>query len=171
MGYIYVTLRRILVSTKSRTIDNLGVDISVRYAQDKELQDTKFIEESRSIPKFIEQSVLTPYYPSELDILFGVEKRNAPWADFIAPLNFFQGIKNLFSFQLIPSLGPIEKQEEEKQKITDYKKKKKKKKLFSREEEEEEKERDVLISLFSCLLFLDKNLESTNAKRGQYQKG
>jgi hypothetical protein len=160
------------VSTKSKTIDNLGVDLSVRYAQNEELYDRSLIEESKLIPKFAEISVISPYVSSEIDELFDYANKHNSWAGFSPPPNFIFAKKNLFSFNVIPSLGPIELQEEKMEKIKQKKQKKKKsnkEKLLM--EEKEDDENDILIFFFEALEKLNNELSSVNAKRGQYHKG
>jgi len=46
------------MTVKPRTIDNMGIDTSSRYARDKATLDTKLIEESRFIPSKTEVSVV-----------------------------------------------------------------------------------------------------------------
>jgi hypothetical protein len=159
---------------QSKTIDNLGVDISIRYAQNDDLYDENIIKDSKSIPKFTQLSINIPYFPSEVDELFGYEHKASSWAEFSPPTSFLTSNIQLFSYQIIPSLGPIEKQEEEKEKIKRKKKKMKSKKSLAqieKEEEHDEEDREILINLFECLFILNKNLEDINAKRGQYHKG
>lgn len=71
-----------------RTIDNLGVDVSNRYAQDQEFLDENILKEARRIVPQTQIDVTQPAYPSEFDALFGLSKRNLPWADFVAPFRF-----------------------------------------------------------------------------------
>ena len=104
------------MTVKSRTIDNLGPDASVRYAQDKELLDARFLEEAKWLGQKLEISVTAPYVPSEFDQLFSSERLNL-WAVFGAPPNYGIQTRTLFSYQLIPSLGTYEKQEADLEKL------------------------------------------------------
>jgi hypothetical protein len=101
----------------SRTIDNLGVDVSTRYAQDQKKYDKKLIKEARGIAPQTTIDVTTPSFSSELDTLLDNEKKNQPWADFEIPLRYNEQKKRLFTHQIIPSLGTIEKKETQSQKI------------------------------------------------------
>ncbi len=167
------------MSIKSRTIDSLGIETSVRYAKDKELIDPKLIEESKFIPAQTEISVTSPYIPSEFEEFYNTQSKNAPWADFFEPPMYVSHKKMLFSYQVMPNLGTSEKQQYELEKIKtlllpSIKKRTKRKNIVegvSLEEREEEKERDALISLLECIGFLDKQLGFINMKRGQYHKG
>jgi len=170
-----------------RTIDNLGIDVSTRYAQDQKHLDDKLLKDARGISQQTLVDVTIPSYASEFDALFGLSKRNLPWADFQAPNRFNEQKKRLFTHQIIPSLGTAEKKESQAQKIiakvqsqmakgqTDKDKEglKDPKKKFSEQREEQEltKEKKILIKLLDCIIYLDKDIGSVNSRRMQYQKG
>jgi len=164
------------MSVKSRTIDNLGLEASVQYAQNQKDYDPRLIEESRLIPQKAEVSTYKPYVPSELDAFFTIGK-GASWALFMPPPDYFTSGKALFSYQLIPSLGTQEKQEADAEKLEhleEYlaKQQKRGKKRQSKEgHEEEEEDREILIAMFKCLHKLDKTLTLINSRRTQYQRG
>ncbi len=166
-----------------RTIDNLGVDVSTRYAEDQRLLDDKFIKESRGIPAQTTIDVTAPYFPSEIDVLLKAQPLQLPWALFSAPLHYSDQKKRLFTFQVIPSLGSEDKKESQAQKIlaklrslARKKEEEKEQEKEKREEqeslfEEEEREQKILISLLDTITNLDKLIIDVNARRGQYQKG
>lgn len=170
-----------------RTIDNLGVDVSTRYAQDQEFLDQKILKEARGIVPQTQIDVTQPAYPSEFDSLFGLSKRNLPWADFVAPVRFNEQKKRLFTHQLIPSLGSFDKKENQSQKILakaqaqlnkkvirkDDERNEDPKKKFNEEllEKEIDKQKKILIKLLDCIVYLDKNISFINSRRTQYQKG
>lgn len=160
------------MSTKPRTIDNLGVDISIQYAKNMEYLDTKIIEESKTIP-FQTEVFVTSYVPSEWEELFGVRKRHLPWGNFFSPPSFRSHRRNLFSFQLIPSIGTPERHIKEIEKLKDFafEEKRKIKKVNDKEEQEEKDERDRILKLIEQILFLDKQILFVNSRRTQYQKG
>ena len=62
------------MTSKSRTIDNLGLDASVRYAQDQKLFEAHFIEDSQMVARRSETPVFKPYAPSDFDLIFGATK-------------------------------------------------------------------------------------------------
>jgi hypothetical protein len=159
------------MTSKARTIDNLGVDTSVRYAQDQKSLDQKFLEDATFASSKSEIISTVPSFPMELEILFGFERKISAWADFLAPPDYTSLRSSLFSFQLIPGLGTLEKQELKIEKIENFRKRKKKKKAMTKEEDEEEKEKEVLLKLLLCIKSLEKNLELINARRNQYHKG
>lgn len=164
------------MSVKPRTIDNLGVDASVRYAKDKELFEARFIEESRVVSPKTEVPVVKPYVPSDFDQLFSSGKMVA-WAAFSAPPQSSTP-RSLFSYQLIPSLGTYETKGENEEKILQVEEAlqhhKRSKQGWSESDEErerEEKEKRMIIALFGCIERLDKSLSLINSRRNQFHRG
>ena len=162
------------MTSKPRTIDNLGFDASIRYAKDKELFEAKYIEESSIVSRRSEIPVSKPYVPSEFDRMFSAEK-TVIWASFSPPPEYLSFAKPLFSYQLIPSLGSYEKHEDEDQLLAleDALRKQKdsKKGQSDREKQEEEKEKRLIADLLKCIAKIDKSLELINSRRNQYQRG
>jgi hypothetical protein len=165
------------MTIKPRTIDNLGVETSIRYAHDKDQLDVRILDDSRWLPKKLEVSVTTPYVPSEFDQLFSADRINQ-WAFFTAPPNYGVQTRTLFSYQLIPSLGTYEKQEADMDKLAALKdvldkhhRQKRDDSQNTDEEEQEEDERQMLLALFKCIETLDRALTFINARRNQYQRG
>ena len=164
-----------------RTIDNLGIDASSRYASDQKEIDLKILKEARGIPKQAEVDVTSPSYASEFDLLFDTAKKNTPWARFSRPQNYNDQRKRLFTYQIIPSLGPQEKTENQEKKILAQLKEKANKQNDERKdkntqdrsdwEDEQEKEQKILAQLLKNLLILDKCMSDIIARRMQYQKG
>jgi hypothetical protein len=161
------------MTVKPRTIDNMGIETSSRYARDKATLDTKLIEESRFIPLKTEVSVVKPYLPTEFEeyLLSG---KTTIWASFAAPPEHLGYTKPLFSYQLIPSLGGYEKQEADSDKLEaleDTISKSFKEGKNEQEQQEEEKERKILIALLQTIGKLDRTLSLINSRRNQYQRG
>jgi hypothetical protein len=168
-----------------RTIDNLGVDVSTRYAEDQKMADAQFLKETRLISSQTEIDVTVPFFPSEFDLLFETSRRNTPWADFYAPPRYNEQKKRLFTFQIIPSMGSSDKIEaqlqriaarvpkrEEKEEAEEKDKERRRLKWEKeKEEEEEEKEKNILINLLNSVSLFDKFLVDINSRRGQYQRG
>ncbi len=165
----------------ARTIDNLGVDISTRYAQDQKELDQTHLRESKAIPAQTEIEALTPSFPSEIELLFGLDKRNMTWASFFMPFGYSDQKKRLFSHHIIPELGSEDQKEAQIGKITNFlpvdevqeDKEKNKKEAWQvqREKEEKEKEKKILLTLLNSIASLDKFLMDVNAKRNQFQRG
>ena len=170
-----------------RTIDNLGLDVSTRYAQDQVFLDDKIIKEASAIAPQTQIDVTQPSYPSEFEALFGLSKKNLAWAEFTPPVRFNEQKKRLFTHQLIPSLGSADKKENQSQKIVakvqaqlhrrltpkNQDEDQNRRNQFHNEQEDKEleKEKKILIKLFDCIVYLDKNISFINSRRTQYQKG
>ncbi len=165
-----------------RTIDNLGIETSTRYAQDQKELDPALLRESRAVAPQAEIESVTPSFPSEVEQLFGLEKRNLTWASFLAPPKYSEQKKRLFSYHIIPSLGPEEKKEAQITKVKNFlpqeregdkeeKSNKQREWEMKREKEEEEKEKKILLTLLNSMSDLDKFLSAVNARRSQYQRG
>lgn len=93
---------------KPRTIDDLGLDASIQYAlAQKESAATHIIADS-SLAQQPEVLVTSPTLPP-YELAFGIRVKIA-WA--ILPKPPIRPVTILFTFQLIPSLGPPDKQQE-----------------------------------------------------------
>lgn len=160
------------MSVKSRTIDNLGVETSSRYARDQATLDSKLIEESRFIPQKTEISVLKPYLPTEFKHYLSPGGLTL-WASFSPPPDYLSYAKALFSYQLIPSLGGYEKQEADTDKLEALEDSLNKafKDGKQGQDQEEERERQILVRLLQTIGKLDRTLTMINARRTQYQRG
>lgn len=158
------------MTVKPRTIDNLGVDASVRYAKDQELYEARYIEEARLIPQKTEISVAMPYVPSEFDQFFSLGK-TVSWALFSPPPTYYSGDKALFSYLLIPSLGDYEKLEASSDRIESLESVLDQEKDSSSDQEKDKRERKTLAALFECIEKLNKALVLINSRRNQYQRG
>lgn len=165
----------------ARTIDNLGMDISTRYAQDKLITDESIIKDSRTLPVTTQIDVTSPSYKSEFELLFQLGQRYATWADFFPPSGFYEQRGRLFSQQLIPSLGGPDKSESQSERIAAFGRVVRKKEEGEEEKEREpnweeelkneEKEKKILLKLLANLRELDQYLIDINSRRSQYQKG
>lgn len=164
-----------------RTIDNLGIEVSTRYAEDLKELDQKLLIEARGIQEQTEIEITHPFFLTELEILLEPQKQQT-WATFIPPKGYFEQKKRFFMSQLIPSLGSEEKHETQTQKIISLKTFSRKKRDDQQQEEEQgyhsdpekeyhEKEKKILVSVLQTIMHLDKEIQEINARRGQYHKG
>ncbi|MBF5059794.1 hypothetical protein NEPTK9_001312 [Candidatus Neptunochlamydia vexilliferae] len=168
-----------------RTIDNLGVETSVRWAQDQAYLDKTFTKESPFISLSTSVDVAAPFFESEFDSLFQTNQRLAPWAFLLAPKGYNLQKMRLFTFQTIPSLGTEEFLTAQAQKIQDKVEAAKKQRAErrktgkgseyawedEREEEEEVRESKTLLALLDYLQMADTLLGEINGRRNQYSKG
>jgi hypothetical protein len=175
--------------SRSKTIDDLGIGTSVRYAKDQEYLDKTFSKASVFVPEQTQIDVSVPCFSSEFDMMFEISQRNKGWAAFLTPPGFKEQKKRLFTFQILPSLGPEEAQQIHADRIrsrleTDRAKRKKEKDKKEREGrekkapfeediefQEEEKESEVIIRLIELISNLDRILVEINSRRNQYQRG
>jgi hypothetical protein len=165
----------------ARTIDNLGIDISTRYAEDQKNLDQKLVREPGSVSAQTQIDVTVPTFASELETLFEMRRRTQSWADFYAPQGYNEQKKRLFMHQIIPSLGSDDKHDMQLQRLNSYifpineedeeKKEKRPQWELDSEKEEQEKEKKILLTLLNCISSLDKYLRDINSRRGQYHRG
>ncbi len=157
------------MTTKPRTIDNMGIETSSRYAKDQAALDTQIIRDSRIVPQKTEVSVLRPYLPSEFESYLSPMQRTL-WASFTPPTGYFSSELPLFSYQIVPSLGSSEKLEADADKLEALEE-------FGQDDEDQqerqskERERKILQTLLETIRKLDRTLSLINARRNQYQRG
>lgn len=149
------------MDTKPRTVDNLGIDASNRYASDQKFIDRDFLQSLTQVGGLSEVSVTSPYTLSEFDQQFSTLGKNLPWARFSPPPNYQSHRKKLFTFQLAPSVGNVQRHEQELTKDDED----------QGEHKEEEKKRKKVLHLLKTLGIYDQYLRSINSRRGQYHKG
>ena len=168
-----------------KTIDNLGLGPSVRWAQDQEFIDNSLAKESPFVSSQTTIDVASPFFLSEFDLLFQTKKRFAPWSFFLSPLGYQSQTMRLFTHQVIPSLGSEELLSAQMQKIQDKISSSKKLRAQRRKEgkgpeydwederenEEEEQESKTLLNLLEYINTLDTWISEINARRSQYSKG
>ncbi|MFY7843326.1 MAG: DUF5399 family protein [Rhabdochlamydiaceae bacterium] len=163
-----------------RTIDNLGIDTSNRYAQDQKLFDPLLIKEGDQISAHTEISVASPFFQSEFSSLFELSKKNSSWALFKEPTNYHLD-RTLFAHTLIYPItehsvkelinkienlscslqhNPLEHEEQGHEHWLDAK-----------EAQEQTNEKHILITFLQTIVYLDKVSSDVNVKRCQYQKG
>jgi hypothetical protein len=177
------------LTPRSKTIDNLGIDPSVRYAQDQEYLDRRITKDTSYISSQAQIEVSLPCFSSEFDHIFQTSLRNKEWAAFMNPPGFSEQKKRLFTFQVLPSLGTEETIQIHAQRLKDRlakeedKRRKKKKQRDSQEYKQEdafeediqfqeaEQESVKLLRLIEIICNLDKILIEINSRRNQYQKG
>lgn len=167
------------MSTPPRTIDNLGVETSVRWAKDQTLLGTAPLKEGSTITQLTQISVPFPSYLSEFELLFGNLNKELPWALFLAPQGYETQKKKLFTIQIVPSLGTEEKFEMQMNRVQEKDEQEKKREQKeedlpweeNQEKEEEEKEKKIILNLMNSLHMLNRFLIDINSRRIQYQKG
>ena len=155
----------------ARTIDNLGVETSTRYAADRELFDETYIKDARSMASQISVNSTSPSQLSEFDQLFDLSTRRASWATFYAPPHYYASRRRIFAEQVIPVLGSPDKQDTQATRVEAVGEEEKKKQTLPTEKEKVENEKLALLKLFGTLHTSDQLLIDINSRRAQYQKG
>ncbi|MBM3192556.1 MAG: hypothetical protein FJZ63_07925 [Chlamydiae bacterium] len=89
---------------KFTTISDLGLDASIRYAQNEKVLETerKSSKVSGHISGQAQVDVFTPYPVSEFELLFGASRCNKCWALFASPPGFNQTKARFFTFEVLP---------------------------------------------------------------------
>jgi DNA-binding transcriptional regulator GbsR (MarR family) len=155
----------------AKTIDNLGVDISTRYAEDRELFDESFIRDARTVTVQTSITSTLPAHLPEFDLLFDLTQRKATWATFLAPPHYYATRRRLFAEQVIPEIGTPDKQETQLLRVEAVGDEEKKRHTLPTEVEQVEQEKQTLLKLLNKLHNIDELLIAINSRRDQYQKG
>lgn len=141
----------------ARTIDNLGLETSTRYATDQETFEESLIKEALTVSNQSSVSTTLPFFASEFEELFDLGKRRKRWASFKEPERYRGSRRRLFADQLIPGLGTPDFQETVIERIEAA--------------DEGSEEQKILLTLLQKVLEADQILIEINSRRSQYQKG
>ncbi len=98
---------------KHVTIDQLDLKDHVRWATDQEVYDAYFVNEASQVAPYPEIIASSHIYPSKLEELFEMQKKNLQWASFAPPHNFYLFSKRFFSYRLFLDIYCEEKGDEE----------------------------------------------------------
>ncbi|NGX52975.1 MAG: hypothetical protein KR126chlam5_01282 [Candidatus Anoxychlamydiales bacterium] len=143
----------------AKTVDNLGPEVNNSYMRAMELlgeEEVKKIFQTPSIAKRAEV-LRTAAQPLESDKLFGLnESASSPFA---TPENFVLAA-DIFSHQLVPTMGIITKLKEKLESI--------KQKDLS---EEEKNQKITLSKTFVTMETLNKILQDIDKRKDEYHKG
>jgi len=149
-----------------KTVSNLPLDVSIRWAKDQELltQTQPITQDADSIAKHAISDVNQPTSQSQIEILLGLYTRNPTWAAFQMPKGFITQKRRLFTSKLVGFLGSDEQQDT----------------LIARIQgatgQEEDKdawslEKDLLLQVLKLMNMLNKDLIDIVSRCKQYQKG
>lgn len=166
-----------------KTIDNLGIDSSIKYAENQsELVTT---QEITRVPIKVSSSTqlqtATPI-ASEFDTIFQTNIRNKGWANFLTPPGYNVSGRSCFLFQMLPSLGSEETLMTLKQRIFDLLEKKRTQTKSLKGTNQEKLEADLtykktesdagkISNLLATIHNLDKILTDLNTQKNRYQRG
>ena len=149
-----------------KTVSNLPLDVSIRWAKDQELltQTHPITQDADSISKHALSDVNLPTSQSQLDVLLGIYTRNPTWALFQMPRGFVGQRRRLFTSQLASFLGSDEQQDTLIGRIQGA----------SGDEEDKEAwddEKKRLLQVMKLMSTLNKDLIDIVSRCKQYQKG
>lgn len=181
--------------TNSKTIYNYGEDPHITYAQSEATKSAFRADESIRVSSSAGQDILSPYQRSQFDSLFDTDKRNISWAQIFSPEGFQGQFRRLFTESMLStSLGSIDKQELQINRLTDYVEQLKKdipdealKLITSKKYNKKEypqldhdtiqlflkasKEAPMIQKMLETMIQLQKDIEEVQKKRSQYNKG
>ncbi len=162
-----------------RTIDDLGLSHSARYATDQEELDQNLVKESPRVGKQAAVDVATPFFHSEFTALLDTNARLQSFATFPKPPDAIFGRRALFGSALVPFLGTVEQKEHKIEHIRQYKAQIKGEKKTENghnwesdlEAKQAAAESKTLGQLIELIAALDKDLDDINGARVQYHRG
>ncbi len=150
---------------ESKTVSNLPLDVSIRWAKDQKLlqESELIIRDSTHASSQVQTDAIFPAKLSEVESLLGLSKLHPSWATFQAPIGFFLQRRKIFKSQLVPFLGSDEQQDSLITRIQSLK--------GDDQDEEWEDKRNRLVALLQLLQSLNKDLIDIFTRCKQYQKG
>ncbi|MBN2479735.1 MAG: DUF5399 family protein [Parachlamydiales bacterium] len=153
----------------AKTVDNLGPEVHNRYMQDISLLSEKEVQKFLKTPSVASRTEILKIQPSypELDLLWGLSQNNT--TPFAPPANYFIATTDIFTYQLMPSFGPVEEIVEKLDSFVEEKKKRKKRE--NKEDQEEQKESEKLLKFAKMVSILNKIISEIKKRKDEYHKG
>ena len=146
-----------------KTVSNLPLDVSIRWAKDQELlaQTQPITQDADSISKHAISDVNLPMSQSQLEALLGLDTLHPTWALFQMPKG---QRRRLFTSQLVSFLGSDEQQDTLINRIQG---------ATGQEEDKEvwDREKGMLLEVMKLMSVLNKDLIDIVSRCKQYQKG
>jgi hypothetical protein len=151
---------------ESKTVSNLPLDVSIRWAKDQELltQTQPLTQDADSIAKHAVSDVNLPTSQSQVEILLGLYTRNPTWAAFQKPKGFITQRRRLFTSQLVGFLGSDEQQDTLIARIQGASGE-------EQDKDEWDQEKNLLLQVLKLMSMLNKDLIDLVSRCKQYQKG
>ena len=149
-----------------KTVSNLPLDVSIRWANDQELltQTQPMTQDADSIAKHAVSDVNLPTSQSQVEILLGLYTRNPTWAAFQMPKGFIGQRRRLFTSQLVGFLGSDEQQDTLITRIQGASGE-------EQDKDEWDQEKTLLLQVLKLMSMLNKDLIDIVSRCKQYQKG
>ena len=152
--------------TEPKTVSNLPIDVSIRWAEDQKLleESKPIIRDSTLASTHASTEVVIPAKQSDLEMLFGLAQLHPAWATFQKPPGFFFVRRRIFRSQLVPFLGSDEQQDAMITRIQNAK-------GDDQDLTEWDEEKQRLLRLLKLMQLLNKDLIDITTRCKQYQKG
>lgn len=152
--------------TEPKTVSNLPLDVSIRWAEDQKLleESKPIIRDSTLASTHAQTEVILPSQQSELESLLGLSKLHPAWATFQKPPGFFFIRRRIFRSSLVPFLGSDEQQDAMMSRIQNAK-------GDEQDLSDWEEEKSRLLKLLKLMQLLNKDLIDITTRCKQYQKG
>ena len=152
--------------TEPKTVSNLPLDVSIRWADDQKLleESKPIIRDSTLASSAAQTDVILPAKQSEIEVLFGLSTLHPSWAMFPKPPGFFFLRRRIFRSQLVPFLGSDEQQDSMITRIQGTM-------GDAQDSSEWEEEKNRLLKLLQLMQVLNKDLIDITTRCKQYQKG
>lgn len=147
----------------ARTVDNLGPQAHEQYIKNallSEREDVKKVSKNPSIATRAEILTTSPT-STALDQLWGIKK--SATSPFTPPANFFLTTADIFTHQLVPTLGLVSSMLEKLQSLAASSKT-----PLSQKEEEESKK---ILKFLTLMERLNKILSDIKKRKDEYHKG
>lgn len=138
-----------------RTVDNLGKQASIRYAENQKAIDQAFLEEVKNIGQKTETPGAAPYTPSEFETLFLIDKKTS-WAQFSPPPEYSQRVGQLFFHGLVPSMGSLEDQDDRRDQL---------------EALPDTEDKQTVLHCLDLIEHYDRQFQRIQADKNRYHKG
>ncbi len=152
--------------TEPKTVSNLPLDVSIRWAEDQKIleESQPIIRDSTMAATNAQTEVILPSQRSEIDVLFGLAKLHPSWATFQKPPGFMFIRRRIFRSQLVPFLGSDEQQDAMITRIQNTH-------GDEKDTADWEDEKGRLLKLLQLMQVLNKDLIDITTRCKQYQKG
>lgn len=149
-----------------KTVANLPLDVSIRWAEDQKLleQSKPILEESSLISQHAKTEVILPLAPSQIDLLLNTGRLHPTWALFQMPKGFALQARRLFKSELVSFLGSDEQQDALISRIEGIQ-------GDSEDQDTWEQEKNWLLNVLKLMSTLNKDLIDIISRCRQYQKG
>ena len=162
------------------TIDNYGVNIHERYAQDCATLDTTYTKDANLIPAHFETAAREATITTKWEELFETHLHRHAFATFAPPPRYAMMRNRFFSYAISPEFDWVEDADEENEEEQRKEEKKRaeeyKKKIQAKQSKEMpvalfERDRTALLKMIDSIQLLNGFLREVHARKLQYQKG